>query len=631
MPTVPEYTRKVAPTDLPGVRLNNNGGIAGGFGGNVWGQVTQLGGELQKQQEQNDVSAVLNASTGFSQELMDYYNGENGAFTKKGVNANGLFEQSKQFTNDLIDKYAANLSQKQALAFRQHNRINAFNYLRDVSTYERNQLSDVRKQTLANSLTTGNQAAVANWQNLPTADGFLLNNEQQIAASGSVEGWTPEMINTEKVKQTTAGVKGMFQSAIDNQDYTQAGNILKTYQKRIDPLTYETLNKGLAKIQQSTQNYKIVSDIVSKYTRPDGSPDIAGAMAEFDNLYGPNSVKTKSPSILSPDQLSFSKGDNPDWKDVPYKDKIGVSRIWRTLQGVDSGVQITSGYRDAERNAAAGGVDGSNHTNPETGAVDFGFSRDLSQDEKTAIAQQAKADGWQEVLWHDAGSGYHLHLGDYQGDTGEQTASNFNPENYGKMRQILNSKLTDAKTAFNDKTKTYRKGITQQVLSANSLEEVQGILDNADPDLLPLSDQNTLLKKSQIKYGKAAKGTMDDEQKAWFQYEKTGLGNDLKIIQQYKVEVAANGKNIDDKLVEKAMKASRMVNAYWKFIYGNGYGNDTGELTPQQLDQETKDRQYSEGVQWYNDAFLEIKAAHPDATDDEIKQFMTDMITRNGG
>ena len=48
MPTVPEYTRKVAPADLPSVRLNNNGGIAGGFGGNVWGQVTQLGGELQK-------------------------------------------------------------------------------------------------------------------------------------------------------------------------------------------------------------------------------------------------------------------------------------------------------------------------------------------------------------------------------------------------------------------------------------------------------------------------------------------------------------------------------------------------------------------------------------------------------
>ena len=80
--------------------------------------------------------------------------------------------------------------------------------------------------------------------------------------------------------------------------------------------------------------------------------------------------------------------------------------------GVD-GV-YSSGARTAEHNAEVGGAENSHHKEDERGygdAVDIVLG-DISQEQADSIAEYFKNTGmFKEVLFHDVGSGYHLHLG----------------------------------------------------------------------------------------------------------------------------------------------------------------------------------------------------------------------------
>lgn len=73
------------------------------------------------------------------------------------------------------------------------------------------------------------------------------------------------------------------------------------------------------------------------------------------------------------------------------------------LMGAFPGLRFTSGYRDPQRNAAAGGVKNSKHLTGQ--ASDFVGS----EEEMQAAAAWAKARG-AKVLVHDSGSGRHLHI-----------------------------------------------------------------------------------------------------------------------------------------------------------------------------------------------------------------------------
>jgi hypothetical protein len=70
--------------------------------------------------------------------------------------------------------------------------------------------------------------------------------------------------------------------------------------------------------------------------------------------------------------------------------------------------EITSGYRDPEYNAEVGGVPNSLHTQGR--ALDFVFPG-MSPEQEARLLHMAKVYGFTESLFHDVGSGRHLHLG----------------------------------------------------------------------------------------------------------------------------------------------------------------------------------------------------------------------------
>lgn len=117
--------------------------------------------------------------------------------------------------------------------------------------------------------------------------------------------------------------------------------------------------------------------------------------------------------------MKVSEGDNPDLANIEdtLKEALpGVGGILNAM-GIEN-PEITSGYRSPEHNAAVGGAVNSYHTHGK--AVDI-YLGDI--DDATAAAIKAKFSKYfGEVLYHDAGTGKHLHLADYKGGIKAQNA-----------------------------------------------------------------------------------------------------------------------------------------------------------------------------------------------------------------
>ena len=98
--------------------------------------------------------------------------------------------------------------------------------------------------------------------------------------------------------------------------------------------------------------------------------------------------------------------------------------------GVD-GV-YSSGARTAEHNAEVGGAENSHHKEDERGygdAVDIVLG-DISQEQADSIAEYFKNTGmFKEVLFHDVGSGYHLHLGGLNAESSGAAVNNSGYDN----------------------------------------------------------------------------------------------------------------------------------------------------------------------------------------------------------
>lgn len=114
--------------------------------------------------------------------------------------------------------------------------------------------------------------------------------------------------------------------------------------------------------------------------------------------------------------LVFSDADSPDWEGVTSKAKGALMSLWPSFKAAGVSAEITSGKRNKQ--------DNSWHNLGE--AVDLWLGDEngnrLGPDDPRVVSMmaKAKAQGWQEVLYHDAGSGNHLHIGNYTGAaTGE--------------------------------------------------------------------------------------------------------------------------------------------------------------------------------------------------------------------
>lgn len=127
------------------------------------------------------------------------------------------------------------------------------------------------------------------------------------------------------------------------------------------------------------------------------------------------------------------------------------------------GAQISSGFRTREHNKEVGGAENSYHVGDgEHGdALDIVLPDGTSAETAEAIKQRFKDSGvFDEVLFHDAGSGYHLHLGglktdnignsygSYSGDADVDSAINEMAEKYNLDPALL-AAMAEQESGFN--------------------------------------------------------------------------------------------------------------------------------------------------------------------------------------
>lgn len=127
------------------------------------------------------------------------------------------------------------------------------------------------------------------------------------------------------------------------------------------------------------------------------------------------------------------------------------------------GAQISSGFRTREHNREVGGAENSHHVGDgEHGdALDIVLPDGVSAETAEAIKQRFENSGvFDEVLFHDAGSGYHLHLGglktdnignsygSYSGDADVDSAINEMAEKYNLDPALL-AAIAEQESGFN--------------------------------------------------------------------------------------------------------------------------------------------------------------------------------------
>ena len=226
-------------------------------------------------------------------------------------------------------------------------------------------------------------------------------------------------------------------------------------------------------------NLRVTDDIVSKCTRPDGTVDLEQAS----NLLSQLPKEYQSGDGLPYANLPISQGDNPDLADLSETMKSALPLIGGAIYQLGfKDAEITSGFRSVEHNAAVGGAQNSWHTKGDALDIYLGDGvDDASANRALSYFQQY----FGEVLFHDAGTGKHLHLADYKGglkgaNPKEQSAAAYSPQRLDKIRQSVFAKYQQAQRIKAQKDADEKDRVTMALLQTTDPSEQLQIINNSN-------------------------------------------------------------------------------------------------------------------------------------------------------
>lgn len=269
-------------------------------------------------------------------------------------------------------------------------------------------------------------------------------------------------------------------------------------------------------------NQRVIDDIIKRHTRPNGTIDLEGAYADVDKL--PSEFTSSGVPAAT---LPISQADNPDLANLSSTMKGALPAIGGAIYQLGfKDAMITSGYRTTEHNAAVGGAQNSYHTKGD--ALDIYLGADVDE----ADAEKAKtyfSQYFGEVLFHDAGTGQHLHLANYKGglqtsNPKEQSAAAYNPQRKQKLLQAINTQAAYKERLYKQKMADEKERVTLAVMGSMNPTEQTQIVENSS---LPAATKKTMLASIARQTKKAAKGSYGDtpKDKHYYNYE-FGSGND---------------------------------------------------------------------------------------------------------
>ena len=331
-------------------------------------------------------------------------------------------------------------------------------------------------------------------------------------------------------------------------------------------------------------NYKVADDVYEACRNADGTVNWEKAEERLKALPA-TALSRGIPQVDLPRYSGDLDNLKPEFKAVLPSIGGLLSQL-----GYGDVAEYTSGYRDPERNAKAGGSPTSPHLNRD--AVDI-YIGSLSEEEQAEV--EATFDPYfSEVLYHEVDNGgLHLHLGGYRGglddraDDTEVTASAYSPDRLKKIRQQLQAKDRDAKRVAKERQEEDYNNTVQAVTQAETQEEALRLLDNSG---IPLAKQNALRRSINAKFKAINQGNLSVEDQFYLKYEKGKLWTDMATLKEYERQMENEDTEIDDKFQDKANAAARRMNDYWKHCIP-GYGKSESkksEATESPVDNSTE-------------------------------------------
>lgn len=311
-------------------------------------------------------------------------------------------------------------------------------------------------------------------------------------------------------------------------------------------------------------NYKVADDVYEACKNSDGTVNWEKAEERLKALPA-TALSRGIPQVYLPQYSGDLDGLKPAFKAI----LPSVGGILSQL-GYGDVAEYTSGYRDPARNAAANGSPTSYHLAGDAVDVHLG---NLTKEEQETVKANFKP-YFSEILYHNAGSGLHLHLGGYRGglddraDDTEVTASAYSPDRLDKIRSRLRAKDADAKRVVKERSDEIYNNTVQAVTQAGSQEEALRLIDNSG---IPLAKQNALRRSINAKFKAIDQGNLSVEDQFYLKYEKGKLWTDMATLKEYERQMENEDTEIDDKFQDKANAAARRMNDYWKHCVP-GYG-----------------------------------------------------------
>lgn len=232
--------------------------------------------------------------------------------------------------------------------------------------------------------------------------------------------------------------------------------------------------------------------------------------------------------------------------------------------GLADGAAISSGGRTTAHNAEVGGAEHSYHINDDErgggDAVDIVLPEGTTEEQAQAVLERFKATGaFKEVLFHDAGSGYHLHLGGYTGGLSSGGVSGKVTSDNGQFERELDQAAQEAKSDM-DKIQAQSDQAMNEIMNDDSAEktaqEAQEDAENAQKQAeeSQQSTQDTVI-PDVAQTIRDTSSNIDEINALDGMFTKDGNGNDKFIdTPENRDYIKTNYKDEIDAAVKKAMQ-----------------------------------------------------------------------------
>ncbi len=584
MASVPTWQPSVTVQQAPSVRVS---APMGDMGAPVFAGIDKLEAAGKKYQADSDAYAVVNASNAMTMDMLNYFNGENGLFAKKGADAMGASQQAQQFFTDSVQKYSSTLqNDAQRRMFEAHMKPNAYNYLRDAATHERNEISSFQNQQYNSGISLGVQGAALNYKDPNSLQGFLDSNERLLQTQAKAQGWSPDTVTLHRINNNTNAVKNAYLSAIDNNDYSSAKNLLDKFGPMIDPVTKNKLSENIRQHQQKNDDFLAADSIVKQATRSDGSIDMAIAQNLLNKMYGPGSgtsiggnaiIQEGSKQIGKPYLLGADGVSSTDCG-------LFTQQVLQNATGFDIGTRTADGQYLAlqKQGKVFNDASGLQKGDLVFWDVPSNHSHWSPSDDPSAVNSDSEAYKGITHVGLYAGDGKVLQAGsngvDYMdintypvvgyGKTGgdDNQSAAFDAGRYKQVEGIVHASIADNMRIKAQQDRDYRQQLSQQIDGAGSLSDAMDVINSAE---LPLQTKNALIGAAKSKFKALATG--DPDKKHYAYYERNGLYRDLNVTAEQQAMIE-EGRDPTPAQSTKFSNAWYRINRYNAFVNGGGYG-----------------------------------------------------------